>query len=114
MGTRKQTPVDRIAGLIVVDAGGERYTLKFGINAMCLVEELVGDLTGDKLRLNGTFRTLVWAGLVCGGVHDGTPFEGDLVRAGDIIDRLTVEDREAIMKAFMDAQPRKASDSKKK
>lgn len=114
MGTRKQQPLDKIRGIIDIDAGGETYTLKFGINAMCFMDELIGEVTAEKIHSYEGFRAMVWSGMVCGAHFRGTPFEVDIWGVGDIIDLLTQEDRQAILAAFFEAQPQKASEQKKK
>lgn len=111
--TEAQGALDRIRGIIVVTLNGEQRTIKFGINALALLEELIGPVTAEKLALHGTFRSMAYAGLFCGGKFSGKPWELDIWDTGDVIDQLSKEDRDAIVKAFVDSMPRKASEEKK-
>lgn len=106
-------------GQVALSADGRVYTLSFSINALCELEDAVGETVnaiaaqmsdGSRVKLK-TIRTLVWAAL-----RDHHP-ETSLEDAGDIIGAAGVPAAmeaigEAFAKAFPEAEEGKAKGSR--
>jgi hypothetical protein len=97
-----------VRGSVALQAAERAYTLSFSINALCELEEQLGQPIAqiattlgkpEEIRL-GTVRALVWA-----ATRDHHP-EIDLKSAGDVIDAAGVQDVMAVIgKAFQLAFP---------
>ena len=106
-------------GQVALNVDGREYTLSFSINALCELEDALGESVnaiaaqmgdGSKVRLK-TIRTLVWAAL-----RDHHP-ETSVEDAGEIIGAAGVPATmeaigEAFAKAFPDVQEGKANGSR--
>ena len=96
-----------IKGEVGFEADGEAYTLSFGINALCSLEDALGmsvqkvgaELQADGLKLK-TLRTVFWAGLQ--DRHEGVTER----EAGDLMDGLGAgEVATLVVRAFAAAFP---------
>ena len=98
-----QTAEDKIKGFLTVQFGDTLLPIKFGINAMCLLTDLLGNNYANASHV--TFlRAVTWAGLVCGGEYKNQPFNKDIFQVGDMLDNVTNEVKEQIIQAFIDSQ----------
>lgn len=77
-----------MARSVKFEAGGEKYTLCFSFNALCLLEEDTGkgiaDLFVDNMSMS-SIRAMIWAGLQ--DEHEGLTKK----QAGDVIDAAGID-----------------------
>jgi hypothetical protein len=93
--------MSKAKGEVSIEADGKRYTLAFSINALCELEDKLGESVADigslaaKGKRFSTIRTVFWAGL-----HDHHP-DLTLQDAGKIISAMGIEAADAaVAEAF--------------
>jgi hypothetical protein len=92
---------NRLKGEVTVEADGTTYTLVYSVNALCELEDKLGESVADigslaaKGKRFSTIRTVFWAGL-----QDHHP-DVDLKEAGRIITAMGIEKADAaVAEAF--------------
>lgn len=114
MGAKKQTASDKIKGYIEVQISGVVYPLKFGQNALCLLDELIGEFNIKDLHRPRHFRALVFCAMMNGAEYKKQEFNLDIIQVGELMDEMTAEDGTDILRAFFYSMPQKTTESTKK
>ena len=93
---------------------GQTYPLQFGVNAMATAEELIGGEIAHRIKEFRVFRALFWAALLVGSEEKGHEFTVDILQAGRLIDKTTLQQRKEFWDSFMESHPKEDKQPGKK